>query len=184
MASFLDHMGLSADIFKDRSCRHWGRKYDDLFATRLLPETKAEVRFLDVFLADLCRFLEKGAEDWAWNRTFLTTQGRAEAEESGSWIWGRRIGCPPAGGLAGITVESDTTGLSLSTKTTSTLSQIWRRKNLSWRSRTLQGPLYKGERDETEESSRINTKSAWMRELSKGLRSENATWLGGETWCG
>jgi len=29
------------------------------------PETKAEVRFLNVFLADLCGFLGKGAEDWA-----------------------------------------------------------------------------------------------------------------------
>ena len=76
-------------------------------------------------------------------------------------------------------VESDITGLSLSTDTTSTLAPIWRRKNLLWRSSTLKGPLYNGERGGTEASSQTKTKSAWSREFGRGLRAAEATWWGG-----
>ena len=56
--------------------------------TGLSPETKAvrlkaEARFLDLSLVDLCGFLRTGAEGWAWNQTLPTTQDGAEADESG-----------------------------------------------------------------------------------------------------
>ena len=47
--------------------------------------------------------------------------------------WGGR---PQSRGLAGITGESENTGFKRSTETASTLSPIWRRKNLLRRSKT------------------------------------------------
>ena len=59
----------------------------------------------------------------------------AEEGSGGSFDW-RRGGRPRGGGVTGITGTSDTTGLSRSTETESTLVPIWRRKNLLRRSIT------------------------------------------------
>ena len=83
-----------------------------------------------------------------------------EGRESAVRRAGRLIGQPQAGGKAAWMISSEKAGFKQSTDTTSVLDPIWRRKNLSFLSRTRYGPPYKGAKEGMDASSGTKTNSA------------------------
>ena len=88
----------------------------------------------------------------------------AEVVEEGRGLAARRAGRltgqPQAGGEAAWMGSSEKADFNQSTDTTSVLDPSWRRKNLSFLSRTRYGPRYKGAKVGMDTSSQTKTNSA------------------------
>ena len=85
----------------------------------------------------------------------LLTGGRGFEAGGGGRLWG----LPSGGGKAGGTFLLEKTGFSMSTKTLSSMEQIWSLTFFSLLSTTFYGPLYSCERGEEEASSWLQTQS-------------------------